>query len=290
MIYRVHHRSTYSYQGVVDLSYHALHLTPRALPHQKVFEQRISVTPLPASTSELADYFGNRITFLTLLAPHNQLVVDMAASVEVRFPDPPPAAATPPWENVRDALRQAGDDAFMDAAEYVHESPLVPVDAGIRDYAGASFTSGRPLLQAVLDLTARIKRDFTFDPAATVVTTPLAEVMANRRGVCQDFAHLQIAALRSFGLAARYVSGYIRSYRVSGPDLAGADASHAWVSVFSPGAGWIDVDPTNDLVAKEEHIVLAWGRDYGDVTPIRGVILGGGEHTLDVAVKVEATS
>jgi transglutaminase-like putative cysteine protease len=248
------------------------------------------VSPAPVSTGESADYFGNGVSFLTLLAPHNEFVVDMKATVDVRFPDPPRAAATPSWENVRDLLRQGGDETLSEAIEYVQESPLVPFDARVRDYAAPSFLPGRPFLDAILDLTARINRDFVFDPTATVVTTPLAEVVENRRGVCQDFAHLGIAAVRSLGLAARYVSGYIRSYRDSGPDLAGTDASHAWVSVFCPGTGWIDIDPTNNLVAKEEHIVLAWGRDYGDVSPIRGVILGGGAHTLDVAVKVEAAS
>ena len=290
MIYRIRHRSTYSYRESVDLSYHTLHLTPRELPNQNVLGHRISVTPAPVSTAETADYFGNRVSFLTLLVPHSELVVDMEATVDVRFPDPPPAAETPSWESVRDLLRRGGDDALLDAAEYVQDSPLVPSDARVRDYAMPSFRPGRPVLDAILDLTGRINRDFLFDRTATVVTTPLAEVVENRRGVCQDFAHLGIAALRSLGLAARYVSGYIRTYRDSGPDLAGTDASHAWVSVFCPGTGWIYLDPTNNLVAKEEHIVLAWGRDYGDVSPIRGVVLGGGAHTLDVAVTVEATS
>jgi transglutaminase-like putative cysteine protease len=178
------------------------------------------------------------------------------------------------------------DLALTEAGEFVFDSPLATPTAEIAAYAAPSFPPGRPLLEAALDLTSRIHRDFTFDPGATIVTTPLAEVMEQRRGVCQDFAHLEIAALRAMGLAARYISGYIRTYHTDSPDLIGSDASHAWISVFCPEFGWIDLDPTNDLVVGDEHIVLAWGRDYGDISPVRGVMLGGGEHFLKVAVQV----
>jgi transglutaminase-like putative cysteine protease len=204
----------------------------------------------------------------------------MRATLEVDFPPPPDAARTPPWEEVRDTLPD-------DAVEFSLESPFVTTEAAT-DYAAASFPPSRPVLAGALDLTARIHSDFRYDPEATEIATPVAEVMQGRRGVCQDFAHVELAALRSLGLAARYVSGYIRTS--GGTRLAGADASHAWISVFCPGTGWVDLDPTNNLVVREDHIVLAWGRDYGDVSPVRGVILGGGEHRLDVAVEVRPLS
>jgi len=181
----------------------------------------------------------------------------------------------------------SGLDETIQAAEFTHASPLVGFDQAALAYATQSFPPGRPFLEGVLDLTSRIYQDFTFDPEATQITTPLEEVMARRRGVCQDFAHVEIAALRALGLPARYVSGYIRTYPPEGSaGLVGVDASHAWVSVYCPGSGWIDVDPTNDLVAGEEHILVAWGRDYTDVSPIRGVVLGGGDHSLQIAVEV----
>jgi transglutaminase-like putative cysteine protease len=237
--------------------------------------------------TEDADYFGNGLTFLTLDRPHEQLKIELRAMVEVQFPEPPEPGSTPPWETVRAALGAADGTEMLGASEFTFDSPLAAPDDTIAAYAAASFTAGRPLFDAALDLNHRIYEDFTFDAAATVIATPLTEVMQLRRGVCQDFAHLEVAALRAMGLAARYVSGYIRTYGPdSGPNLAGADASHAWISVFCPGVGWVDLDPTNDLIVRDEHIVLAWGRDFGDVSPIRGVILGGGEHVIDVAVDV----
>lgn len=278
MRYSVRHRSIYAYQQAVDASYHLLRLTPRALPHQRVVHATIEAAPGPENVVSRPDYFGNAATYLTISDPHERLAIEMKAEVEVAFPAPPPAGTTPPWESVREA--SAHDPALV---EFVYESPFVAPEAAA-DYAAASFAPGRPVLDAALDLTHRIKRDFVYDPAATEIATPVAEVVERRRGVCQDFAHVQLAALRAMGLAARYVSGYIRT--IGGTALAGSDASHAWVSVFCPGAGWIDLDPTNDLLVQEDHIVLAWGRDYGDVSPVRGVILGGGEHQLDVAVEV----
>ncbi len=261
MIYAVQHRSSYTYQETVDLSDHLLHLTPRHLPWQRVIETSLRTEPATPSIAHGVDYFGNAISFLSL----------------------------PPWESVRDALDGGGFPADVAAAEFAGDSPLAPAGPEFAAYAAPSFPSGRPLLEAVLDLTRRIHREFTFDPQATELTTPLAEIIETQRGVCQDFAHAEIAALRSLGLAARYISGYIRTYPAPGrPRLAGADASHAWASVYCPAIGWIDVDPTNNLVVGEEHIVLAWGRDYGDVSPVRGVILGSGEHSLAVSVDVAA--
>jgi transglutaminase-like putative cysteine protease len=289
LIYAVRHQSSYRYHETVDLSHHVLHLTPRELPWQRAARSAIRTLPSAPELAPGIDYFGNAISFFSILTPHDRLVVEMSAEIEVTPRPPVDPALTPPWEAVRAAL---DGDCFpiggdRDAAEFVNDSPMVPASPEFAAYAMPSFSPGRPILEAALDLTHRISRDFTFDATATEVTTPLAEVLERQRGVCQDFAHAEVAALRSIGLAARYVSGYIRTYPAAGaPRLVGADASHAWVSVWSPDAGWVDLDPTNDLLVGEEHITLAWGRDYSDVSPIRGVILGSGEHALAVSVDV----
>ncbi len=285
MIYDVVHRTTYRYEEPVDISYHVMRLTPRGLPWQRVLRSSVIATPAPVRVHDTTDYFGNVATYMALEEPHAELVVDARCAVEVRFPAPPPAEQTPPWEQVRDALDGGGLPAETSAVEFARESPLVAIDDAVRDFAQPSFAPGRPILSALLDLNRRIKTDFAFDPRATGVATAVREVMQIRRGVCQDFAHVMIACMRATGLAARYVSGYIRTHAPAGQvRRIGADASHAWVGAFVPGTGWIDFDPTNDLVVSDEHVVLAWGRDYGDVAPIRGVILGGGTHRLDVSV------
>jgi transglutaminase-like putative cysteine protease len=291
MKYEIRHRTVFFYGKPVDLAAHVLRLTPRLLPWQAVTDCRIETRPAATAETRGVDYFGNGLTFLDVAERHDRFTVELRASVEVALPAPPALDATPPWESVRDGLRDTGEIEGLEAAEFTYDSPLAMPDETSDLYAQSSFRPGRPLLDAVRDLTRRIHDDFVFDSTATVIATPLAEVMEQRRGVCQDFAHVEIAALRAMGLPARYVSGYIRTYRADGgPNLAGTDASHAWVSVFCPGVGWVDFDPTNDLVVKDEHIVLAWGRDYGDVSPIRGVLLGGGEHTLEVAVDVKPTA
>lgn len=293
MRYKVQHRSSFDYQDTVDLSYHVLHLTPRTLPYQSVIETRIRTTPGTPPIVENPDYFGNCRSFLSLAEPHARFVVDMMSRVDVTPREPVRAAATPPWESVRDALDSPVLAEDIAAAEFVPASPLAPAGADFAAYAAPTFTAGRPILEAALDLTKRIHREFTFDTEATEVTTPLAEILVKRRGVCQDFAHMEVAVLRAMGLAARYVSGYIRTYAPHGrARRVGADASHAWVAVYVPGAyssggGWIDLDPTNNMIVGQEHITLAWGRDYGDVSPVRGVILGSGDHSLAVSVDVE---
>ncbi len=307
MKYRVRHRSRYRYARQVQLSYHALHLLPRATPYQQVVSASITTEPAPATLSEERDYFGNDLSLLTVTEPHMQLVVDLDAVVDVAFPAPP--ATSSPWEQVRDAVRGGAGAELAAAAEFAFPSALATPDAAIADYAAASFPPGRAVLDAARELTGRIHRDFTFDAEATSIATPLAETMRLRRGVCQDFAQIQIAGLRSLGLPARYVSGYIRNDRGAAPpgppgaglagpgagaggdahaEFVGADASHAWVSVFCPGSGWVDLDPTNDLLVRQSHVVLAWGRDYRDVSPISGILVGGGEHALDVEVAVLA--
>jgi len=287
MKYRLRHRSSYSYADPVDLSYHLLRLTPRVLPGQRVLDFAVTVEPAPLSQDEGQDYFGNGLIYLTIGGAHRSLVIETQATVDVGFPPPSDPASTPAWEFVRNVMRAPAGGDDIEAAEFIHASPLIGPDRAALAYATQSFPPERPFLEGVLDLTRRIHQDFTFDPEATIVSTPVEEVMARRRGVCQDFAHVEIAALRSLGLPARYVSGYIRTYAAQGDSgLIGADASHAWVAVYCPGTGWIGVDPTNDLIAGEEHILVAWGRDYSDVSPIRGVVLGGGEHRLQIAVEV----
>ncbi|MBL8675116.1 MAG: transglutaminase family protein [Rhodospirillales bacterium] len=287
MRYTVSHRTTYSYASAVDLAYHAAHLRPRALRGQSVSGCEILIDPPPSSSGRHLDHYGNAVDAFRIDSPHTVLTVEMRAEIDVALPAPPDAGDTPPWESVRDALSQAFPDS-VGAAEFIHPSPLVQTIAAARAYALPSFASGRPVLAAALDLTRRVHEDFAYTPGATDVSTPLEEVFARRVGVCQDFAHVEIAALRALGLPAAYVSGYLRTYPSEGAaELRGADASHAWIAVWcGVEAGWVHLDPTNDLVAHEEHVVVAWGRDFSDVSPVRGVILGGGKHTYGVEVEL----
>lgn len=290
MRYKLRHTTSYSYSWAVDISHHMLHLALPDLPRQRVKSCQLAISPMPGAQNEQTDHFGNRVAYITIAESHTRFDVELRAEVEVDPVKAPDPAATPAWESLRDALAGDGFPAPVLESEFVQDSPLAhPGDAAII-YAMASFTPGRPILAAVQDLTHRIFTDFKYDPAATDIFTPVAEVMQKRAGVCQDFAHLQIAMLRGLGLAARYVSGYIRTLRAGdAPDtgLRGADASHAWVSVWcGPDHGWIDVDPTNDLICSDEHVTAAIGRDYGDISPVRGVVLGGGPHRIGVAVEL----
>jgi len=282
--YTIVHETLYSYESPVVLSQQLLHLTPRALDFQSMAAHRIEVEPAPAESSAREDYFGNPVMQIMLAAPHATLTVRAVSSIDVAARAAP--QATGPWEQARDRLRQGGGEALLEPMQFVFESPHVDFFRDLTAYAEPSFGKGRGVLDAVLDLTRRIHADFKFDPKATSVSTPLREVLAKRRGVCQDFAHFMIGCLRSAGLPARYVSGYILTRPPPGkPRLIGADASHAWVSVWT-GAAWVDLDPTNNMLVGEQHITLAWGRDFSDVTPMRGVILGGGEQELAVHVTV----
>lgn len=287
MIYRVNHTTTYVYSDAVSLCQNLCHLTPRPGPQQSCLQSYLQVTPHPAIFTTETDYFGNPATFFSVQEPHQQLVVTATHVAQVTPYLPPDPAATPPWDEVRDRLARDRGPLVLDAYQFVFDSPLIPTHPELADYASLSFAPGRPLLEAALDLTRRIYTEFRYDPRATTVTTPLRTVFANRRGVCQDFAHLEIACLRSLGLAARYVSGYLCTLPPPGqPRLVGADASHAWASVYCPFSGWIDLDPTNNHIPSDKHVLLAWGRDYDDVSPIKGVILGGGHHTVEVSVDV----
>ena len=288
-LFDISHRTVYDYQSPVTVSHHLLKLSPRRMRRQIVLEHSIELNPQPASTSIHKDYFGNEVMFFTIEGAHRQLQVTSNNRIAVTPPFIPDAAETPAWESVRGLCRTDRSVRVLEAGEFMFASPLAGSDPAFAAYAEPSFPMGRPILSAVLDLTARIFNEFTFDATATTVSTPLAQVLEQRRGVCQDFAHLQIACLRSMGLPARYVSGYLETLPPPGqPKLVGSDASHAWVAFFCPGIGWIDVDPTNNLLPSMQHITLGWGRDFSDISPVRGVLTGGENHILSVGVDVIA--
>jgi transglutaminase-like putative cysteine protease len=287
MTYRVTHTTSYTYSSAVALCHNLVHLTPRHGPRQACLDSELQVNPVPAVLKPHLDFFGNRATYFTIEQPHERLTVSAVSLTEVMPFTPPTLDETPSWESVRDRLKTDLSPHGLEARQFVFESPYVKIDAALAAYAAPSFPPGRPLLAAARELTERIQADFRYDSKATTVHTPLQEVFRLRRGVCQDFAHLQIGCLRSLGLAARYVSGYLRTNTPPGqPRLRGADASHAWLSVYCLDLGWIDLDPTNNLIPSDTHILLAWGRDYDDVSPIKGVNLGGGRHSVRVAVDV----
>lgn len=288
MKYELSHRTTYAYARTVDSGQHIAHLRGRSFPGQTVSGISIETNPAPALAVQHVDHFGNNFDVYRLDKPHKRFEIEVRATIDVRFPDPPPAASTPPWEEMRGALNGDGFPQAVEASEFVYDSPLVPSVEAVKGYGAESFTVGRPILEAARELTTRIRQDFDYDPDATDISTPLAEVFAGKAGVCQDFAHVEIAALRAHGLAAAYVSGYIRTvHSKEEAALRGADASHAWVAVWcGEAAGWVHLDPTNDLVASEDHVAVAWGRDFSDVSPLRGVILGGGKHSYGVAVSL----
>jgi len=283
------HETHYRYSAPVVLSQQLLHLTPRTLPWQTCERHRISVEPPAGEMAEREDYYGNRTVHLLIAAPHESLVVRAESEVTVR-PRARERRSAPKvaWETVRARLHSLEGRPLAEPAEFLYESPHIERLRELTDYAQKSFTARRGMLEAASDLARRIHRDFTFDRTATSVSTPLKQVLRDRRGVCQDFAHLMIGCLRGIGLSACYVSGYILTAPPPGRQrLVGADASHAWVSVYcGERAGWVDIDPTNNCLVADSHVTLGWGRDFGDVTPMRGVILGGGTQTLAVRVTV----
>jgi transglutaminase-like putative cysteine protease len=286
MKHRVRHTTEYAYRELVSLSHHVAHLAPRGDNGQVCLSRTLTITPKPAFRRERIDAFGNRAVYFSIEEPHQRLVVAATAEVDVPAPAraPLPAAS---WESVRDRLAGERRADIVEAYAFTFDSPHVHRGAALRALAEPSFTRGRPLLEATLELTKRIHAEFTYDPRATNVSTPLADVLSARRGVCQDFSHLAIGCLRSLGLPCRYVSGYLLTRPPPGrPRLVGADASHAWIATYVPDFGWVDFDPTNGLMPAEEHITIASGRDFGDVVPVQGVILGGGAHTVEVSVDV----
>jgi transglutaminase-like putative cysteine protease len=288
--YRVKHETLYEYSAEVVHAHHLLHLVPRSMAHQSCSEQSIDISPEPSGNVEATDGFGNPLHRLEFSRPHQQLSVTSEMKVEVRqrqVADMPTEA----WERVRNRLqytaRPPGAE-HLEALRYRVESPYVRIKQAFTEYAADCFPTGRPLLAAADALMMKLYREMKYTPGVTDISTPLLEVLRDKRGVCQDYAHLMIACLRARGLAARYVSGYLRTTpRPGTAQLVGADASHAWVAVFCPPIGWVEFDPTNGIRAGLDHIAIAWGRDFGDVSPLRGVILGGGSHTLTVKVSVE---
>ena len=285
MLYAISHRTTYRYASGVSVSMHRLHLRPRELSRQELLDFSLRIDPVPSTSIPETDYYGNPTTFLSIEAPHQGLAV--VSTSKVRVVDPVWPESTPDWETIRDQCAADILTPASETGEFLFDSPHIRCSGAFAEYAAPSFTAERPLMDAVLDLNARIFREFKFDRRATNIATPIAEVLEKRRGVCQDFAHLAICCLRSLGLPARYVSGYIETVPPPGvARLVGADASHAWFSFWCPGAGWIDADPTNNILAAARHITVAWGRDFSDVSPVQGVVVGGGTHSLGVGIDV----
>ena len=307
MKYRITHTTFYHYSQPVGLCQNEARLQPRIFWRQQCHNSRFDIKPTPMDFSERIDFFGNRVAYFAIQQPHTQLIVTAISEVTI-FPrqNNLDLLNQMTWEQVRSLLQespllgqsqsQLGQSQIqnqdqtlevLDARQYVLDSPMVIVTPELADYAQSSFLPNRALVDVVHDLMQRIYKDFTYDPAFTTIATPLSEVLSFRRGVCQDFAHLAIGCLRAYGIAARYISGYVETLPEPGkPRLVGADASHAWFSVYIPSTGWLDFDPTNNTVPLDQHITLAWGRDYADVTPLKGIAFGGGQHTLSVSVDV----
>lgn len=283
--YRITHVTAYSYTEPVSLCQNVARLIPRDCPTQVCERSSLSIVPEPAVMDQTLDIFGNPVTYFSIQEPHRALRIEATHEVALtaRFlPDP---ARTIAWDALGDHLRQRRGAETLLASQFLFDSRYVQAAPDYAEYARLSFPPGRAILEASAELTHRIFTDFAYDPRATTVATPTRDVFRTRRGVCQDFAHFQLACLRSLGIPARYVSGYLSTVPAAGkPRLIGADASHAWVSVFCGDDGWVDLDPTNDQFLTDRHIVLAWGRDYDDVSPVKGVILGGGQHKVAVSV------
>jgi transglutaminase-like putative cysteine protease len=294
--YRIEHETRYVYSSSVSTSQHVACLRPRELAWQHVRSHALTIDPAPARVAHRVDYFGNTVDHFELLRPHRELQVLSRAVVDVdaRHATAPDITLSPPWDSPADANGSAGSARSaaaaamtIDDAQFAYASPYAVIAPELERFARVSFPRGQTVLGGAIDLMHRIHAEFRFDPSATTVTTPVTRVLAERHGVCQDFAHLQISCLRALGLRARYVSGYLLTDPPPGqPRLIGADASHAWVSVRCPHHGWVDLDPTNDVIVDRRHVTIAWGRDYGDVSPLRGVLLGGAEHTLTVGVSM----
>ncbi len=292
MKYRITHRTEYVYEEPASLCYNEARLVPRSFSHprfhQTCLSRRIIIEPSYSDYRERTDFFGNHILYFTIPQPHDTMTITGLSEVVVEpTADELRPAASPPWELVRDRLKNELAPATVTARQFVMNSPLVTVFADLATFAAPSFTARRPILEAAHDLMRRIYTEFAFVPGVTNIATPLVEVLRNRQGVCQDFAHLMVGSLRAQGLAARYVSGYIETLPPPGQErLVGADASHAWCALYVPERGWFDFDPTNNLIPTEQHITLGWGRDFADVTPLKGVFFSHGEHELQVSVDV----
>lgn len=309
MKYRITHTTYYRYSQPVGLCQNEARLQPRNFWRQQCHNSRFDIQPTPTDFREWLDFFGNHVTYFAIQQPHTQLTVTAINEVTIfSRQNNSDLANRITWEQARTVLQempvqvqmqnQQGQSQsqlsseehimeILDAKQYVLDSPMITVMPELADYAEPSFQVNRSLVDVVHDLMQRIYLDFTYDPSFTTIATPLSDVLRHRRGVCQDFAHLAIGCLRAYNIAARYISGYVETVPEAGqPRLVGADASHAWFSVYIPNTGWLDFDPTNNTVPLDQHITLAWGRDYADVTPLKGIAFGGGQHTLSVSVDV----
>jgi transglutaminase-like putative cysteine protease len=287
MEYLVRHRTTYRYLQDVSHSWHLAHLRPRATPLQAVHDSSITLSLEPASRVAREDYFQNPCEWFSIDQPHTHLEVLAQSRVTVQPAPQRTSRDSLPWEEVRLRLENPQDEEERDVVQYLFDSPMTKFHSDIAAYGAVSFTPSRPVLAGAIELMNRIHRDFRYDTTVTDVTTPVDQVFEIRAGVCQDLAHVGIAAMRAVGLPARYVSGYLLTRPPPGkPRLLGADASHAWFSVWAPPFGWVDLDPTNDILAGESHVTASWGRDYGDVAPVAGIILGGHDHVVEVGVDV----
>ncbi|WP_088343625.1 MULTISPECIES: transglutaminase family protein [Rhodomicrobium] len=287
MIFEVSHKTVYHYTAPVAQAHHLVHLAPRPHPRQRVVRHTLLVEPVPASRSDFTDYFGNPASTLSIESNHTELLIHSRCVVDVVAPKPIDVKASEPWDRVAASLAPARKSYDIEVAQYLMPSHHTTITPRLIAFAEPFFPPGRPILECARDLTNAIYTGFAYDNAATDIATTIEEVLSIRRGVCQDFAHLLIGAMRAYGLPARYVSGYLLTYPAPGKEkLVGADASHAWVSVWAPQIGWVDFDPTNNLIPRDEHITIAYGRDFQDVSPVTGVLLGGGKHKIDVAVDV----
>ncbi len=291
MRYRVRHLTEYLYGAPVTLCYNMAHLLPRDTHNQRCLSRRIAVTPTPVYQTEGVDYFGNPTFYFSVLEPHKKLAIDVECYFEIEQNDLSNQLTLHDLScaELRTLIQASQSPELRMVKEYTLDSVHIQRSNELGEYARRCFTDDTPVLQACMDFTHQIFEEFTFDPAATSVSTPPEQVLKDKRGVCQDFAHLAIACIRSLGLPARYMSGYLETLPPPGQEkLVGADASHAWFAVFIPDLGWVEFDPTNDLMPNEQHIVTAWGRDYADVTPLQGVIFDGGDsQALNVSVDVQ---
>ena len=286
MKYNITHTTKYKYDSSVAACQNIVLLTPRTTANQACNSNRLSVSPTPESALNRLDYFGNSVCTFAITESHRELEVIARSEVLLQKKEAPSVAGDP-WERIAQQIRLDHSQPGIATYQHAFISPYVPIEPELASYARESFVANRPVIDAVMELNTRIFSDVTYDPKATTVSTPVMEVFQNRRGVCQDLAHMMIGCLRSIGLAARYVSGYLRTYPPKGkPRLVGADASHAWVSVYCGASGWIDLDPTNNSLPNTDHVTLGWGRDFGDVCPVSGMFVGGGDHLLSVSVDV----
>lgn len=285
MKYKIKHLTSYNYSESASLSHNELFLQVRDTPRQQVEQYSFEIEPAPIKISERTDLFGNTCRTFMVQQPHKKMTINSQCVVETLPGIHYDPETTSDWQQVAGQFSAPYSPEIFEASQFLYKSPMTVIDTEVTAYAAPSFPPGRPILSGAVELMNRIHRDFTYDKDATLVDTSVLQVLHKKRGVCQDFAHFYISALRGLGLAVRYVSGYLETLPPPGKQkLVGADASHAWLSVYTPEYGWVDLDPTNNIIPQEQHVVIGWGRDYSDITPVKGVVMGGGVHQLSVSV------